>query len=333
MKILVAGATGAIGKRLVPMLVNAGHTVTGTTRNPDKIAAIRAAGATPEVVDALNADAVLDTVRRTAPDVIIHQLTAIPFRLNLRRFDEDFTLTNRLRTEATDHLLAAARAVGSRRFIAQSYAGWPYERRGSWVKSESDPLELSPEPAFRRAFQAIAHLESAVSGESAVEGFVLRYGAFYGPGTSLGQGGSLLEDVRRRRVPIVGKGTGYWSFIHIDDAAAATLRAVSAGTPGIYNVTDDEPAPVSQWLPFLADAIGAKPPMRIPAWLARMVVGPQGVAMMTQVRGALNDKAKRVLGWRPLWATWRDGFRNGLSDAVAERAPRSDSNHLLGFRA
>lgn len=312
MRIFVAGATGAIGKCLVPMLVNAGHTVIGTTRTPERTEAIRDAGAIPEVVDALDAGAIRAAVQRAKPEVIIHQLTAIPARLNLRRFDEDFALTNRLRTEGTDHLLAAARAAGCRRFIAQSYAGWPYERTGGWVKTEEDPLLSSPEPAFRRSLQAILHLERAVLGEPEIDGFVLRYGSFYGPGTSLGRGGSLLEDVRRRRLPIGGNGAGYWSFVHIGDAAAATLAAVEAGIAGLYNIADDEPAPVAQWLPFLADAIGARAPMHIPAWVARMVVGPHGVAMMTQVRGASNRKAKALLGWKLKWPTWRNGFREGL---------------------
>jgi nucleoside-diphosphate-sugar epimerase len=316
MKIFVAGATGVIGKRLVPMLVRVGHTVIGTTRTPDRTELIRAAGAIPEVVDALDARAILAAVQRAKPTVIIHQLTAIPARVNLRCFDEDFALTNRLRTEGTDHLLAAARAVRCRSFIAQSYAGWPYEHTGGWVKTEEDPLLLSPEPAFRQSLHASLHLESAVLGEPTIEGVVLRYGSFYGPGTSLGRGGSLLEDVRRRCVPIVGKGTGYWSFVHIDDAAAATVAAVEARIPGLYNIADDEPAPVSRWLPFLAQVIGAKAPIRIPAWVARMVVGPHGVAIMTQARGASNQKATALLGWKPQWPSWRNGFREGLGAGI-----------------
>jgi len=226
MKVFVAGATGAIGSRLIPMVVEAGHAVTGTTRTLNKAESIRLAGAKPEVVNALNKKEVLEAVQRAEPDVIIHQLTAIPASPNLRRFDEAFSSTNRLRTEGTDHLLASARSVGCRRFIAQSYAGWPYARTGGWIKAEEDPLVSSPEPAMRETFQAILHVESAVLADRTIEGFVLRYGSFYGPGTSLGQGGSLLDDIQRRRVPIVGKGSGYWSFVHIDDAASATLAAV-----------------------------------------------------------------------------------------------------------
>ncbi len=284
MKVFLAGATGAIGKRLVPLLVSAGHKVTGTTRHPGKAESIRSAGATPVVVNAFSAREVLEAVQRAEPDVIIHQLTAIPASFNLRRFDEEFALTNRLRSEGTDHLLAAARAVGCRRFIAQSYAGWPYARTGAWIKVEEDPLLTSPEPQMRQTFQAILHVEHAVLEERSFEGFVLRYGSFYGPGTSLGQGGSFLEDIQKRSVPIVGKGTGYWSFL--------------------------------QWLPFLAETLGAKVPRHIPTWLGRLAVGPQGVAMMTQIRGASNQKAKSLLGWKPEWLSWRKGFRDGLEDKI-----------------
>jgi nucleoside-diphosphate-sugar epimerase len=313
MKVFVAGATGAIGARLVPMLVSAGHTVTGTTHHPARAGRIQAAGATPAVVDALRAEEVLDAVQQAEPDVIIHQLTAIPARFNLRRWDEQFAATNRLRTEGTDALLAAARAAGCRRLIAQSYAGWPYARTGGWVKTEEDALLSSPEPALRETLRAILHLESAVLNERAIDGFVLRYGSFYGPGTSLGPGGSLLEDIRRRRVPVVGKGTGRWSFVHIADAASATLAAVERGAPGLYNITDDEPAPVSEWLPFLAQALGAKPPRRIPEWLGRIAIGAHGVALMTETRGASNQKAKRLLSWQLRWPTWRQGFRDGMT--------------------
>lgn len=322
MKIFVAGATGAIGKRLVPQLINAGHTVVGTTRTPGKAAAIQSAGAQAEVLDALDAKAVLAAVERAKPEVIIHELTAIPPRINLRHFSDDFALTNRLRTEGTDFLLAAARATGCRRFIAQSYAGWPYERTGGWIKTEDDPLMASPEPAFRATLEAIRHLESSVTAGPALEGFVLRYGSFYGPGTSIGPGGSLLADVRRRRVPVVGRGEGRWSFLHIDDAAAATVAAVQAKTPGLYNITDDEPAPVSEWLPYLAEVLGAKPPRHVPAWLARIMVGAFGVAMMTQLRGASNQKAKALLGWKLEWPSWRNGFRNGLGTAGFRPAQR-----------
>jgi nucleoside-diphosphate-sugar epimerase len=312
MRIFLAGAAGAIGSRLLPMLVRAGHTVTGTTRSPDKAEPIRMAGGTAAVLDALDAGEVVEAVRQARPEVLIHQLTAIPASFNLRRFDREFAMTNRLRTEGTDNLLRAARAVGCRRFIAQSYTGWPYARTGGWIKTEDDPLLDSPEPALRRTLEAIRRLESAVLEERAVEGFVLRYGSFYGPGTSLGRGGPLLEAIRRRRLPIVGTGAGRWSFVHIDDAASATLAAVEPTEPGVYNVTDDEPAPVSEWLPFLAAVLGAKPPSRIPAWLGRLAIGAHGVAMTTEQRGASNRKARSLLGWELQWPSWRAGFRGGL---------------------
>jgi nucleoside-diphosphate-sugar epimerase len=275
-------------------------------------------------MDALRPEEVLAVARRTRPDVIIHQLTAIPPRFELRRFDRTFAATNRLRIEGTDALLAAAREVGARRFIAQSYGGWPYERTGGWVKAEADPLMKSPEPAMREGLRAIEHVETAVLGERGLEGFVLRYGGFYGPGTSLGEGGSALEDVRARRFPIVGSGAGHWSFLHIDDAAAATLAAVEAREPGLYNVADDEPAPVSEWLPFLAAVLGARPPRRIPVWLGRLAIGEHGVAFMTAIRGMSNRKAKERLGWTPRWPTWREGFRFGLADAPKQARRRAE---------
>jgi nucleoside-diphosphate-sugar epimerase len=324
MRILLAGATGAIGKRLLPMLVGAGHQVTATTRTASKVGSIRAAGAEPEVVDALNEKAVLAVVQRAQPEVILHELTAIPSSFDMKRFDEEFAVTNMLRKEGTDFLLAAAQKTGCRRFIAQSYAGWPYERTGSWIKNEEDPLISTPVPSARKTFAAILHLESAVRNASAIEGFVLRYGSFYGPGTSLGPGGSVLEEVRKRRVSVVGNGAGRWSFLHIDDAASATLAAVVASSPGLYNICDDEPSPVSEWLPFLAAAVGAKAPRHIPAWLGRLAIGEYGVAMMTEIRGASNAKAKRLLNWKLKWPSWRGGFREGLGNPIREitSAPR-----------
>jgi nucleoside-diphosphate-sugar epimerase len=312
MRVFVAGASGAIGRRLLPLLVRAGHAVVAMTRSAAKTAAIRAAGAVPVVADALDEATVMTVVQSAEPEVIVHQLTAIPPRFNIRRFDREFALTNRLRTEGTDHLVAAARAVGARRFVGQSFAGWPYARDGGPVKTEADPLDSNPAAALRRSLEAIRYLEAIVRESGGLEGLVLRYGAFYGPGTSLGEGGSLLDDVRRRRVPIVGRGTGVWSFVHIDDAAAATVAAIERGAPGVYNIVDDEPARVSEWLPVLAAAVGAKPPRHIPAFLARVAIGEHGVALMTQIRGASNAKAKRELGWRPRYPTWRTGFREAL---------------------
>ena len=316
MRIFVAGATGALGRRLVPLLVEGGHQVTGMTRTPGKAAGLRAAGAEPVVADALDREAVLRAVTAARPEVVVHQLTALATTTSFRRFDQQFALTNRLRTEGTDHLLEAARAAGARRFVAQSFAGWPFARVGGPVKTEDDPLDPDPPAQLRRTLEAIRHLEAAVLGAEGIEGVVLRYGGFYGPGTSAGAGGYMLEDLRRGRFPIVGAGTGVWSFIHIDDAAAATVAAIERGAPGIYQIVDDDPAPVSEWLPALADAIGARPPRRVPAWLARLLAGEHAVVLMTEIRGASNAKARRELGWRPVHRSWRQGFRDGLGQAA-----------------
>ncbi len=312
MRIFLAGATGAIGRRLVPLLIQAGHDVVGTTREPQRVRALEAAGADGVIVDGLDGDAVLAAVADAKPDVVVHELTALSGPANLRRFDEYFAQTNRLRTRGTDNLIAAAQAAGVSRLVAQSYTGWPNQRSGSLVKTEEDPLDPSPTAASRQSLAAIKHLESAVTGTPGLDGVVLRYGSLYGPGTALGAGGELLEMVRRRRLPIVGGGTGVWSHVHIDDAATATLLAVEGGAPGIYNIVDDEPAPVSEWLPELAAAIGAKPPQRLPAWLARPLLGEHGIAVMATIRGSSNAKAKRELGWTPAYPSWRQGFRAGL---------------------
>jgi nucleoside-diphosphate-sugar epimerase len=232
--------------------------------------------------------------------------------MNLRRFDRSFATTNRLRTEATDHLLAAARAAGAHRYVVQSYTGWVNERTGGPVKTEDDPLDPQPAAVAREVLAALRRLEHTVTTANDVEGVVLRYGNFYGPDTSLGEGGEVLDMIRRRRLPVVGDGTGVWSFVHIDDAARATVAAVEHGPPGMYNIVDDEPAPVHEWLPYLARVIGAKPPLRLPAWLARPLLGEQGILLMTEVRGSSNAKAKRMLDWAPRYASWRQGFRYGL---------------------
>jgi len=310
MRIFLAGATGAVGRRLVPLLVEAGHEVTGTTRDPARAGDLRAAGAEPAVVDALDREAVLAAVAKAEPDVVVHQLTALRGIGNPRAFERDFAPTNRLRTEGTDILLAAARAAGVRRFVAQSFGGWPYERTGGPVKDETAALDPHPAPNARSTLDGIRYLEAAVTGFPG--GIALRYGGFYGPGTSLSGGGEHLEMVRKRRFPIVGDGRGVWSFCHIDDAAGATLTAVERGAPGVYNVADDEPAPVSEWLPALARAVGAPPPRRVPAWLARPLLGPQGMVMMTSARGMSNAKAKRELAWTPSYPSWREGFAHGL---------------------
>jgi nucleoside-diphosphate-sugar epimerase len=314
MKVFVAGATGALGKQLVPMLVANGHDVVGMTRAEAKRDQLRRAGAEPMVANALDADAVGRAVGEAEPDVIVHQLTAIPPKINMRRFEREFVLTNRLRTEGTDHLLSAGRAAGVKRFVAQSNGGLPYARTGGPLKREDDPFDDDPPPVAREGFAAIRHVEAAVTGASWTEGVVLRYGWFYGPGTSiaLDPPGSQVELLRKRQLPIVGGGAGIWSFIHIEDAATATLAAVEGGPPGIYNVVDDEPAPVSESLPVLAAAVGAKRPLRVPRWVGRLAAGELAVIAMTELRGASNEKAKRKLGWRPRYPSWRQGFAEGL---------------------
>jgi nucleoside-diphosphate-sugar epimerase len=249
----------------------------------------------------------VDAVARAKPDVIVHELTAIG-ALNPRRFDRDFALTNRLRTDGTDYLLSAGQAIGVKRFVAQSYATWPYERTGGPVKTEDDPLDPSPAREMRESLAAIRHLETAVLGAGWTEGIVLRYGAFYGPGTGMSPGGDQFEMVRKHKFPLVGSGAGVWSFIHIADAAAATVAAVERGTRGIYNVVDDDPARVGEWLPALAEMLGANKPTRVPRFVGRLVIGEAGVAMMTDIRGASNTKAKRELRWEPTHSSWRTGF-------------------------
>jgi 2-alkyl-3-oxoalkanoate reductase len=314
MKVFVAGATGALGQHLVPQLVANGHQVAGMTRTASKQDLVRNLGATPVVADALDPEAVGGAIAEAEPEVVVHELTALPDELDMRHIERDFALTNRLRTEATDHLLAAARAVGARRFVAQSYAGWPFARNGAAVKSEDDPLDPDPPKALRTTLDAIRHLEAAVTGADRTEGIVLRYGGFYGPGTSLAlePDGAQVDPIRRRKFPLVGDGGGVWSFIHIADAASATVAAVEHGRRGIYQVVDDEPAPVSEWLPAVAEAVGAKPPRRLPRWLGRLAAGEAAVVMMTEVRGASNIKAKRELGWQPRYPSWRQGFVEGL---------------------
>jgi nucleoside-diphosphate-sugar epimerase len=294
LRIFIAGATGALGRRLVPRLVERGHHVTGTTRsNPDRV---RDLGAEPAVVDPLDAAALRDAVVAARPDVVVHQLTALAGLSLGRNFDKAFEMTNRLRTEGTDNLLAAARAAGAERLVWQSYAGWPYAREAEPVKTEQDRLDPSPPADARETLAAIRHLEAAVLRAG---GIVLRYGGFYGPGTSLDEDGEHVELLRKRKVPVGGSGAGVWSLVHIDDAADATVAAIERGAPGIYNVVDDDPAPVHELLPALASAVGAPPPRRLPGWLVRVAAGAQAHSMMTQARGASNAKAKRELGWTP----------------------------------
>jgi nucleoside-diphosphate-sugar epimerase len=308
MRVFVAGATGAIGKQLVPRLVAAGHEVHGMTRSESKQTMLSELGAVPVIADALDPDQVAEAVGSARPDVIVHELTAIG-ALDMRHFDRDFALTNRLRTEGTDHLLSAGQAVGVRRFVAQGIAGYgAYARTGGPIKTEEDPLDSAPAREMRETLAAIRHLEQAVLDARWTEGIVLRYGAFYGPGTSLAPGEEQFELVRKRKFPLVGDGGGVWSFIHVADAAAATVAAVEHGGRGVYNVVDDDPAPVAEWLPALAQELGAKTPMRVPRFIGRLFAGEAGVVMMTGLRGASNAKAKRELRWRPAHASWRQGF-------------------------
>jgi nucleoside-diphosphate-sugar epimerase len=308
MRVFVAGATGAIGKQLVPRLVEAGHEVHGMTRTESKRAMLEELGAVPVVADALDPDQVAEAVGRARPEVIVHQLTAIG-EVDMRHFDSDFAPTNRLRTEGTDHLLSAGQAVGVRRFVAQGVAGYgAYARTGGSVKSEEDPLDPTPAREMRKTLAAIRHLEEAVLGARWTEGIVLRYGTFYGPGTSMAPDGEQFEMIQKRKFPLVGDGGGVWSFIHVADAAEATVAAVERGGRGVYNIVDDDPAPVAEWLPALAQELGAKKPMRVPRFIGRLFAGEAGAVMMTDVRGASNAKAKRELGWRPAHPNWREGF-------------------------
>jgi nucleoside-diphosphate-sugar epimerase len=319
MKVFVAGATGAIGTQLVPQLAAAGHDVIGMTRSPAKTDMLRALGARPVVADALDPDAVAGAVAETEPEVIVHQLTALkgdPGLRDMRHPDRFAAMTNRLRTEGTDHLLAAGRAVGIRRFIAQSICVGAYARTGGPVTTEDDPLDANPPAKLRSGADAVRYLEDAVTGIDWAEGLALRYGAFYGPGTGLSADPEALltKAIRKRRFPIIGDGGGVWSHVHIEDAASATVAAVDNGGLGIYNVVDDEPAPVREWLPFLAEQMGAKKPMRVPRFVVRLLAGEAPVLMMTEIRGASNAKAKRELGWQPRWSSWRVGFAKGLGE-------------------
>ena len=310
MRVFVAGATGAIGRQLVPRLVAAGHEVHGMTRSECKQGLLSELGAVPVVADALDRDQVAEAVAGARPDVIVHQATAFGAvdSVNPRHFDRDLAPTNRLRTVGTDHLLSAGRSVGVRRFVAQGFGPISYARTGGPIKTEEDPLDPAPAREMRETLAAIRHLERAVLGARWTEGIVLRYGAFYGPGTSMAPGEELYEMVRRRKFPLVGDGGGVSSFIHIADAAQATVAAVEHGDRGVYNVVDDDPAPVAEWLPALARTLGAKKPRRVPSFVVRLLAGEAAVMMMTRARGASNAKAKRELGWSPAHPSWRQGF-------------------------
>jgi nucleoside-diphosphate-sugar epimerase len=314
MKVFVAGATGALGRNLIPRLVAGGHEVVGTTTREGKRDLLVGLGAEPVVADALDRGAMTAAVLAARPDAVIHQATALSGNLNPRQLDRSFELTNRLRTEGTRTLLDAAREAGARRFIAQSYAGgWPFAREGGPVKTEEDPLDDDPPAGVVEVIGAIKALERMVTEAEGIEGIVLRYGGFYGPGTSLGRpGGEQLEAIHGRKFPIVGSGEGIISLIQIEDAAEATAKALEAAKPGVYNIVDDDPSPAKEWVPGLAEAVGAKPPFHVPRWVGRLLAGPAVTAMMTETRGASNAKARRELDWTPRYSSWRQGFAEGL---------------------
>jgi nucleoside-diphosphate-sugar epimerase len=306
MHVFVAGGTGVVGRRLVPQLVARGHQVTATTTGPGKLGLLEQLGAEAVVMDGLDAASVGAAVAAARPDAIVHQMTAIAGKPDIKHMDRWFAVTNRLRTEGTDHLLAAAEAAGVSNFVAQGYANWNGIRRGGWVKTEEDPLDLEAGTAAQVGMEALRHLEDVVVKAG---GTVLRYGGLYGPGATDDQ----VELVRKRQFPLVGRGTGYSSWVHLDDAASATVLAVEQQAKGVFNIVDDEPAPAGEWLPYLAECAGAKPPMRIPAWLARLLAGDVAVTMMTEGRGFANAKAKRELGWKLRYPSWRQGFKEELT--------------------
>jgi nucleoside-diphosphate-sugar epimerase len=309
-RIFVAGGSGALGRRLVPQLVARGHQVTATTTSPARLGLLASLGAEAVVMDGLDATSVKEAVVQARPDAVVHQMTAISVthagKPDLKHMDRWFAGTNRLRTEGTDHLLAAAESAGVSSFFAQSYGSWNGLRQGGWVKTEEDPLDPQSGTSAQPGMAAIRHLEDAVLRAG---GTALRYGSFYGPGATDDQ----VELIRKRQYPVVGAGSGYCSFVHLDDAASATVLAVEQQAKGVFNVVDDEPAPASAWLPYLAECAGAKPPLRVPRWLARRLAGEVAVIMMTEGRGFANAKAKRELGWQLRYPSWRQGFREALT--------------------
>ena len=317
MKIFVAGASGALGRQLVPLLARAGHEVVGSTTSTRKLERLAALGAQPVVLDVLDAEAVGRAVSEAQPEVVVHEATALGgVGGSFRKMDETFAQTNRLRTEGTDNLLGAALAVGARKLVAQSFAGWTFAREGAAVMNEEAPLDPDPAANAKKTIAAIRYLEERVVAARELDGIVLRYGGFYGPGTSFAEGGESVEAIRRRAFPIVGDGGGLASFIHIEDAARATFAAIERGGRGIYNVVDDDPAPVSAWLPYAAEAVGARPPRRVPLWLGKLVAGEMLATVMVEGRGASNAKARRELAWHPRYPSGRDGFVNGLGSAA-----------------
>jgi nucleoside-diphosphate-sugar epimerase len=310
-RVFLAGATGVIGRRLLPRLIEEGHEVTGMTRSEERAASLREAGAVPAVCDVFDAERVRAAMERARPEVVVHELTDLPPAIDPRKMEEQAAGNDRIRTEGTRNLVAAAVAAGARRMVAQSIA-FAYAPTGDRPKTEMDPLWDEAPRAFSRSVAALHELEDAVTGTDGLEGLVLRYGFFYGPGSSYAADGFYAGEVRKRRFPIVGKGTGAFSFIHVDDAADATVAAIARGAPGIYNVVDDDPAPLREWLPAYAEAVGAKKPRRVPRFLARLLAGEYTTLMATGLRGASNARAKAELGWTPRHPSWRQGFREAL---------------------
>lgn len=309
MRVFLAGATGVIGRRLLPRLLEAGHDVTAMTRREDRAAALREAGAMPAVCDVFDAEGLRAAVGAAQPEVVVHELTDLPQALDPRKTEKQLAGNDRIRTEGTRNLVAAAVAAGARRMVAQSIA-FAYAPTGEGFKREDDPLwDDAPWP-WSRSVAALRELDDAVTNTDGVEGLVLRYGFFYGPGSAYAPGGHYEREVRRRRFPVVGRGSGVFSFVHVDDAANATVAALDRAAPGIYNVVDDEPAPARDWLPAYAEAIGAKRPRRVPRFLARLLAGEYAVMLSTELRGASNERAKSELGWTPRYASWRQGFRD-----------------------
>jgi 2-alkyl-3-oxoalkanoate reductase len=323
MRVYVAGGNGAIGRRLIPQLIAAGHDVVATTTSRRGVEDLEILGAHPLVVDGLDEEAVVKAVCLAEPDAVINEMTALAGATNLRNFDRAFARTNELRTKGNDHLVRAAQIAQVRQLIAQSYTGWSNQRTGEALKTEEDPLDPNPPKTMRRSLEAIKHLERAVVGAPRLEGVVVRYGSLYGAGTAFST--DYVEQVRKHRLPLIGSAAGIWSFVHVDDAAAATVLALNRGSRGVYNVVDDDPAPVSDWLPFLAEVLGAKQPRRLPTWAARIVAGEAITSMSTRVTGSSNGKARRDLRWEPRYRSWREGFREALTESPA-------SYRTLGLR-
>jgi nucleoside-diphosphate-sugar epimerase len=320
MRIFVAGATGAVGRPLVSALIAAGHSVVGLTRTATKVETLERLGAEPVLADGLDEAAIRAAVSVAKPEVVIHEMTDLTGMTDLRHFDRTFARSNRLRTRGTDILLAAAREAGARRFIAQSFCGWPYARVGGAVKTEADELDPNPPAQLRPTLEAIRYLERRVTRSESPEGIVLRYGVFYGPGTGM-LDLAMVKQIRLRRVPLIGDGAGWWSFVHVSDAAEATVQAIDHGTPGnVYNIVDDEPAEVRTWLPALADTLGARSPLHLPTWIARLMAGEHLVSMMTRTRAGSNAHAKADLAWRPAHPSWRRGFAEVARQSVERRS-------------